>query len=87
LESIQLIDAAKIAGTAEKMALVNILAALDDTLLEKVIEHWLNLQVSNLKTEPKKFNAVRATMETLQSLKGNFNKKLVLSHFVNSSLT
>lgn len=85
-ETIGLLESNRSAGMAERMALVNILANLDDELLPQVIEHWLKCQIKELKQQPQKFKAVRATMETLQALRGNFNKKMVLQNFVTSGL-
>lgn len=74
------------AGTAERMALVSKLSELDDVLLKQVIEQWMHMQVDELRTTPQKFTATRNTMETLQSLNGNFNKKMVLQNFVLTGL-
>lgn len=74
------------AGMAERMALVNTLANLDDEILPQVVEQWMYKLVNDLKKAPQKFKAVRNSMETLQSLQGNFNKKMVLQNFVTNSL-
>lgn len=74
------------AGTAERMSLVNTLANLDDELLLQAIEQWMYRLVSELRTTPQKVTAARNAMETLQALKGNFNKKMILQNFVINSL-
>jgi DNA polymerase III delta prime subunit len=85
-EALLLLQSHRTAGQAERMVLVNELAALEDDLLPQVIETWLHQQEKELKTTPHKYSAVRSTMETLQSLRGNFNKKMVLQQFVTSGL-
>ncbi len=85
-EALQLLKSNRTTGQAERMALVNELAALEDELLPQVLEKWLHLQVAELKTAPQNFAAVRATTEALQSLNGNFNKKMVLQQFVTTGL-
>jgi DNA polymerase III delta prime subunit len=73
-------------GIAERLALVNTLAGLDDQVLPKLLEAWLAQQVSTLKTEPKRFTVVRTILNTKQALQGSFNKKLVLQQFVTNGL-
>lgn len=85
-EALQLLTSHRTAGQAERMVLVNELATMEDELLPQVIESWLHQQVAELKEAPQKYSAVRATMETLQSLRGNFNKKMVLQKFVTTAL-
>ena len=85
-EALQLLTSHRTAGQAERMVLVNELATMEDELLPQVIEVWLHQQVAELKEAPQKYSAVRATMETLQSLRGNFNKKMVLQKFVTTAL-
>lgn len=85
-EALQLLTSHRTAGQAERMVLVSELANLEDELLPQVIEAWLHQQVAELKESPQKYSAVRATMETLQSLRGNFNKKMVLQNFVTTAL-
>ncbi len=85
-EAVALLETNRSAGLAERMALVSTLASLEDDLLPRVIERWLELQTQELKKEPQKFKAVRASLETLQALRGNFNKKMVLQSFVTSGL-
>ncbi|HEX3099901.1 MAG TPA: hypothetical protein VHQ41_02925 [Patescibacteria group bacterium] len=85
-EALALLTSNRSAGQAERMVLVNSLADLEDELLPQVLETWLNMQVLELRTAPQKFPAVRVTMETLQSLRGNFNKKMVLQNFVTAGL-
>lgn len=85
-EGLQLLVSNRSAGQAERMVLVNELADMTDELLPQVIEAWLYQQVAELRTTPQKYSAVRATMETLQSLRGNFNKKMVLQQFVTTAL-
>lgn len=85
-EALQVLISNRTAGQAERMVLINSLATLEDELLPKVLESWLRLQVSELKTNPQNFTAVRATTEAIQSLKQNFNKKMVLRQFVTTGL-
>lgn len=85
-EALQLLISNRKTGQAERMVLVNELAALEDELLPQVLETWLKLQVAELKTAPQNFPAVRATTEAIQSLRGNFNKKMVLQQFVTTGL-
>lgn len=85
-EAMLKLDKNKSAGLAEKTALVNELAELEDVVLQQLIESWLHKQVLELKQAPKKFTAVRVTLETLESLRGNFNKKMVLQKFVTTGL-
>lgn len=85
-EAMKLLQKHTTAGTAERMALVNTLANLDDDLLPKVVEQWMYRLVSELRTAPQKVTAARNSMETLQALQGNFNKKMVLQNFVVTSL-
>ena len=84
--AMELLESSRKLGLAEKLALVNTLASLDDELLPKLIEQWMYKQADELKLQPQKFKAVRATMETLQALRGNFNKKMVLQNFVTLAL-
>lgn len=74
------------AGIAERMTLVSKLADVEDAPLQQLISHWLQIQKAELAKNPQNFPAVRCTMETLQSLQGNFNKKMVLQNFVLNSL-
>ncbi len=73
-------------GTAERMALVSELAGLEDETLIQALEQWMYSQKSELKNNPQKYPALRNTMETIQSLRGNFNKKMVLQNFVLTGL-
>lgn len=84
--ALEKLDKNKTAGLAERTALVNELAELDDHLLAQLIESWMYKQVSELKQSPQKFSAVRVTLETIDSLKHNFNKKMVLQKFVTTGL-
>lgn len=86
VEAFKLLEQNHSAGTAERISLVSKLATLDDALLVQVIDAWLNSQVARLGDSPKNFPAVRNTIETLQALKGNFNKKMVLQNFVLTGL-
>ncbi len=85
-EALEILQKNRSAGLAERLALVNKLAELDDALLTQVIESWLQLQTEELKRKPEKYKAVRITMDTLQALRGNFNKKMVLQNFVTLAL-
>lgn len=85
-KALKLLQDNKNSGQAEKMVLVNSLADLEDDLLPELLELWLNHQVAELKTAPQKFTAVRATADALLSLRGNFNKKMVLQQFVTNGL-
>jgi hypothetical protein len=85
-EAMNLLQKHTTAGTAERMALVNTLANLDDELLPQVVEQWMYRLVEGLRTTPEKVTAARNSMETLQALRGNFNKKMVLQSFVVNSL-
>ena len=85
-EALDLLQTNRTAGQAERMVLVIELANLEDELLPQVLEQWLTLQVAELKTTPQKYPAVRATTEALLSLRGNFNKKMVLQQFVTTGL-
>jgi DNA polymerase III delta prime subunit len=73
-------------GLTEKLALVITLAELENDQLVQLIEQWMVKQTQELKDNPAQYPAVRATMETLQSLQGNFNKKMVLQNFVTQGL-
>jgi DNA polymerase III delta prime subunit len=73
-------------GHVEKTALAIALSELEDDLLTQLVEHWIYKQVSELNTAPEKYKAVRVSLETLESLKGNFNKKMVLHKFVTHAL-
>lgn len=73
-------------GLAEKTALATELADLDDSLLARLVESWIYKLTAELKQTPKKFTAVRSSLETLESLRGNFNKKMVLQKFVTTAL-
>ena len=86
IEAMDLLQKHITAGTAERMALVNTLANLDDELLPKVVEQWMYRLVEGMRTSPQKVTAARNSMETLQALQGNFNKKMVLQNFVVNSL-
>lgn len=86
IEAMQILESKSSAGLAEKVALAGTLADYEDAVLTEVIERWLYKQTAELKQSPEKYPAVRATMETLQSLRGNFNKKMVLHKFVTSGL-
>ncbi len=85
-EGLQMLQQHRGSGLAERLALVSALADLDDAVLPKLIEQWLHQQTAELKNRPQNFPAVRNSMETLQALKGNFNKKMVLQNFVTVSL-
>ncbi len=85
-EALQLLISNRTAGQAERMVLVNTLAKLEDELLPQVLESWLHVQVAELKTAPQNYAAVHATTEALQSLRRNFNKKMVLQQFVSTAL-
>lgn len=84
--AVSLLEQNRSKSTAEKMALVAKLADLSDETLTQTLTEWLNLQTSELKQSPQKHTAVRSTMETLQALRGNFNKKMVLQNFVLTGL-
>jgi len=86
-KAMALLESNRSTGLAERLALVNTLAALDDELLPELIEQWMHKQTDELKQQPQKFAALRISMETLQALRGNFNKKMVLQNFVISGLT
>ena len=85
-ESLELLTSNRTAGLAERMVLVNKLATMEDTDLSRLLQRWLILQVEELKQSPNKFSAVRATSEAIISLRGNFNKKMVLQQFVTAGL-
>ncbi len=85
-EAVQILEQNRNAGLAEKLSLVNKLADLKDEQLPQLIEYWLQKQTAELRTKPENYKAVRTTMETLQALRGNFNKKMVLQNFVMSGL-
>lgn len=81
-----LLNSHRTLGQAERMVLVNELANLEDELLQQVLQVWLDQQVKEMCAVPQKYSAVRATIETLQSLQRNFNKKIVLQQFVIAGL-
>jgi DNA polymerase III delta prime subunit len=85
-EALELLEKTKKSGMAERTALVSTLSNLDDNLLLDLVEIWMYKQVDELKTYPEKYTAVRSSMETLQSLHGNFNKKMVLQNFVSNGI-
>lgn len=85
-EAMNLLESNCKTGLAERLALVSTLSELDDELLPQLIETWMRKQTAGLKKQPQNFKAVRITMETLQALRGNFNKKLVLQNFVTNAL-
>ena len=85
-ESLELLTSNRTVGLAERMVLVNELAAMEDTDLSQLLQRWLLLQVEELKQTPSKFSAVRATSEAIISLRGNFNKKMVIQQFVTAGL-
>lgn len=86
LEGLELLEKHRAVGLAEKLALVNTLAELDDEVLPEVVEQWIYKLTSELKTTPQKYTLVRNALETYQALKGNFNKKMVLQNFVTTAL-
>lgn len=81
-ETIALFEKNMHAGVAERIALVSTLANADDAILIGAIQYWMRKQVQLLNATPHLFPAVRTSMQTLQSLQGNFNKKMVLQNFV-----
>lgn len=85
-EALQILEATRTKGLAEKLSLVNTLAVLEDEVLLQLLQHWLAAQTKKLKDHPETFAAVRSSMETLQALQGNFNKKMVLQNFVTTAL-
>lgn len=85
-EAMQSLEQNRSSGHVEKTALAITLSELEDDLLSQLVEHWIYKQVSELNTAPEKYKAVRVSLETLESLKGNFNKKMVLHKFVTHAL-
>jgi DNA polymerase III delta prime subunit len=85
-ELLELLKTNRRSGQVERMVLVNKLADVDEEILPKVLEAWLSLQVAELGDAPQKFPSVRVTMETIESLKRNFNKKIVLQQFTLNGL-
>lgn len=85
-EVMQKLEQTRSLGLTEKIALITSLSELDDLLLTQLVEHWIYKQVAELKTAPEKYKAVRVSLETLGSLRGNFNKKMVLHKFVTLAL-
>lgn len=85
-EAMQSLEQNRSSGHVEKTALAIALSELEDDLLAQLVEHWIYKQVSELNTAPEKYKAVRVSLETLESLKGNFNKKMVLHKFVTHAL-
>lgn len=85
-EAAAMLEKNRSAGLAEKLSLVTTLADLKDELLPQLIEYWLQKQTAELSSHPENYKSVRITMETLQALRGNFNKKMVLQNFVMSGL-
>lgn len=85
-EAMQSLEQNRSGGFIEKTALAIALSELEDDLLSQLVEHWIYKQVSELNTAPEKYKAVRVSLETLESLKGNFNKKMVLHKFVTHAL-
>ncbi len=85
-EAFRLLETNRAAGLTEKLSLVNTLSEMEDEVLVPLLEHWMHKQTQELKAEPRKFPAVRCTMETLQALQRNFNRKMVLQNFVITGL-
>lgn len=86
MSALEKLDKSRSAGLAEKTVLATELAELEDPMLQQLMESWLYKLTDELKQTPKKFTAVRATLETIESLRGNFNKKMVLQKFVTTGL-
>ncbi len=87
--SLEMLETASKSGTAERLALVSKLAKLSETdeeLLQQLFESWLYRQVELLRRSPEKHIAVRASMDALQALRGNFNKKIILQNFLMTAL-
>ncbi|HEX3095829.1 MAG TPA: hypothetical protein VHQ20_01780 [Patescibacteria group bacterium] len=85
-EVMELLETNRTAGLAERLSLVTTLADLKDDLLPRLLEQWMQKQTQELKAHPEKYKTVRVTMETLQGLRSNFNKKMVLQNFVMTGL-
>lgn len=84
-EIVNSIEPAVQAGDFRKLQLAKNLAELEEDVLNDVLLGWMHSQLSELKTKPQRFKAVQVATETINKLKGNLNKKMVLEYFVTNT--